>query len=92
MGRKKMCDMSPVERVNMAMKGLTWDEAEEAGVEILARCLALHVYARKDGVDWVDKTSKRIIKRAQEWKDEGNHSWILAWAAVAHKKEQNKEK
>ena len=92
MPRKKLSEMTPIERVDQRMKGMTWEEAEDVGVEILARCLALHMYARKDGVDWFDKTSKRIIERAQEWKDEGNHSWILAWAAVAHKREQNKEK
>lgn len=91
MPRKKLSEMTPIERVDQRMKGMTWEEAEDVGVEILARCLALHMYARKDGVDRFDKTSKRIIERAQEWKDEGNNSWILAWAAVAHKREQNKE-
>lgn len=92
MARKKLSEMTPIERVDQRMKGMTWEEAESVGVEILTRCLALHMYARKDGADWFDKTSKRIIKRAQEWKDEGDNSRILAWAAVAHKREQNKEK
>ena len=92
MARKKLSEMTPIERVDQRMKGMTWEEAESVGVEILARCTALHIYARKDSVDWFDKTSERIIKRALEWKDEGNNSQILAWAAVAHKREQNKEK
>ena len=91
MPRKKLSEMTPIERVDQRMKGMTWEEAEDVGVEILARCLALHMYARKDGVDWFDKTSKRIIKRAQEWKDEGNHSWILAWAAVGYKRQQENQ-
>lgn len=91
MTRKKLSEMTPIERVDQRMKGMSWEEAEDVGVEILARCMALHVYSRKDGKEWFDNTMKRIIERAQEWKDEGNNFRILAWAAVAHKREQNKE-
>lgn len=89
---KRLKDMTPIERVDQRMKDMTWEEAEDVGVEIMARCLALHVYARRDGPDYWKRTFKRIIERAQEWKDEGNNSTILAWAAIAYEKERNEEK
>lgn len=42
--RKKLSDMTPIERVDQRMKGMSWEEAEDVGVEILARCLSLHVH------------------------------------------------
>ena len=90
MARKKLSEMTPIERVEQRMKGMTWEEAESVGVEILARCLALHVYARKDGADWFDKTSKRIIERGVKWAKQ--NASVLAFAAMGFRMEQNKEK
>jgi hypothetical protein len=36
MSRKKLSDMTPIERVEQRMKGMSWEEAEDVGVEILA--------------------------------------------------------
>ena len=83
MGRKKMCDMSPVERVNMAMKGLTWEEAEEAGVEILARCMAFHCYAAHDGEEFYKRIMKNIAERGDVWAKE--NAATLAIAALGNK-------
>lgn len=67
--KKKKSEMTPVELVDRALKGRTWEEAEEAGVEILARCMALHVYAREDG-DYYNQIAERICRRADQWAKE----------------------
>ena len=59
--------MTPVELVDQALKGRTWEEAEEAGVEILARCMAFHVYAKKDGEEYYMNIVERICLRADAW-------------------------
>lgn len=59
--------MTPVELVDQALKGRTWEEAEEAGVEILARCMAFHAYAKKDGEEYYMNIVKRICLRADAW-------------------------
>ena len=87
MARKKLSEMTPFERVNERMKGLTWDEAEEVGIEILAKCMALHVYSRKEE-DYPLALMKRICKRADEWAHEEGHPAILAMAAVGHRLEK----
>lgn len=91
MARKKKVEMTPVELVDQALKGRSWDEAETAGVEILARCMALHVYARKEGKDYFKGIMKRICTRADEWAHEPGNPTILAFAAVGHKLEQKEE-
>lgn len=68
--RKKKSEMTPVELVDRALKGRTWEEAEEAGVEILARCMALHVYAREDGDKYFKQIAERICRRADQWAKE----------------------
>lgn len=83
--------MTLMERVDRQLEGSSWDEAEEIGIEILGRCTALHVYARKEGGDYLMNLLRRICKAADKWAHEGNHSWILAFASMGHKKKM-KEK
>ena len=80
--------MTPIERMNYIMKGATWDDGEAVGIEMLARCMALHVYARKEGKEYFDQLMKRICTRADEWAHEPGNPTILAFAAVGHKIEQ----
>ena len=54
MARKKLSEMTPYERVDSRMKGMSWEEAEDVGVEILARCIALHTFAREDIDEFVE--------------------------------------
>lgn len=87
--RKKLSEMTYVERVDRALKDASWDQAEEAGIEILARCMALHTYAREKEVDqYILKLLGKICKRADEWAHEGNHPAILAFASMGYKKEK----
>ena len=92
MPRKKKSEMTPVELVDQALNGRSWDEAETAGVEILARCMALHVYARKEGEEYFRGLMKRICNRADEWAHEDNHPTILAFAAVGHERQQKENR
>lgn len=80
--KKKKSEMTPYERVDKSMEGMSWDEAEEVGIEILARVMALHVYSRKEE-DYIGKLMKRICVRADEWAHESERNiFTLAMAAV----------
>ncbi len=86
--RKKLSEMTYVERVDRALKDASWDQAEEAGIEILARCMALHAYARNEGEKYLLELTERICKRADEWAHEGNHPAILAFASMGYEKKK----
>ena len=88
MARKKKSEMTLQERVDSVMKGETWYFAEEFGIEVLARCVALHHYARKDGEEFFMNLTERICRRAGEWAKEGDHAAILAFAALGYKVEK----
>lgn len=89
MPRKKLSEMTPLERSDRILKGASWEEAEEAGVEILARCMALHVYARKDGEEWFKDVMRRIAVRGDQWAKDNRP--ILAFAAVGYKYEKEQQ-
>lgn len=80
MVRKKLSEMTPIERVEERMKGMTWEEAEDVGVEILARCLGLHVHVRKDGEEYLNKIMKRICTQCVKWSQDNAH--VLAAASA----------
>lgn len=88
MPRKKREDMTPMERMEYIMTDATWDDGEAVGIEMLARCMALHVYARKDGEEYLQQLMKRICKRADEWAHEPGNTTILAFAAVGYRMKQ----
>lgn len=76
--------MTPYERVDSRMKGMSWEEAEDVGVEILA----LHIFAREDVDEYMPKLFKRIVDRSFEWaRTEGSFSLAMAKSAVRHQKE-----
>ena len=75
---KKRADMTPMERMEFIMVGSSWDDADEVGVEILARCMALQTYARNNGKPYFESLMTRICKRADEWVHENNNMVRLA--------------
>lgn len=88
MARKKLSEMTPYERVDSRMKGMSWEEAEDVGVEILAKCLALHIFAREDVDEYMPKLFKRVLDRAFEWaRTKGSFPLAMAKSAVRHQKE-----
>lgn len=90
--RKKLSEMTYVERVDRALKDASWDQAEEAGIEILARCMALHTYAREEGGEYLADLMERILKRAVQWAHEGSHPTILAFASMGYEKEKEESR
>lgn len=86
--RKKRAELNPRELSDRMLKGRTWDEAEETGIEILARCSALHIYARKEGYEYMEHLMRRICERGDEWAHEPGNPMVLALASVGHKREQ----
>ena len=70
--------MTPRERMNWIMKYSTWDEAEVVGIDILARCLAFHMYVRHDGDEYFRRIVNEIMTEAYKWAIE--HSFELAMA------------
>ena len=91
MSRKKLSDMTPIERVDQRMKGMSWEEAEDVGVEILARCLALHMYVHKDEEKYIDHLLTRILERGTEWAKENALGLAMASVGLKLKQEANNE-
>lgn len=85
MARKKRADMTPMERMEYIMKDATLDDGEAVGIEILARCMALHVYAFEEGEGYCQQLMERICKRADKWAHEPGSPTILAFAAAGYK-------
>lgn len=92
MARKKKYNLTALKRIEGALTGISWDEAEEVGVEILARVLAFHAYAKNDNVEYFEGLMKKICERADEWAHEPDGIEYLALASVDHKLQQDTER
>lgn len=88
MARKKMSEMTPIERVDRVMKGASWEDAENVGIEILARCISFNYFVNKGGKEYMEKLFARLGDRVQTWTDA--HATQLAMGRVA-KERQEKE-
>lgn len=84
MARKKKSEMTFLERVDRELEGSTWEQAEEVGIEILARVTAYHIYAREDGEEYVRDLIRRICKRGDQWAHEDRNLVRLAFAYLGH--------
>ena len=87
---KKRTDMTPMERMEYIMTDATWYDGETVGIEMLARCLALHAYARKEGKEYLLQLMERLCTRADEWAHEPGNTSRLAAASVGHDIKQGK--
>ena len=88
MARKKMSELTPKERVDRVMKGASWEDAENVGIEILARCISFNFFVNKGGSEYMEKLFARLGDRVQTWTDA--HATQLAMGRVA-KERQEKE-
>lgn len=88
MARKKMSELTPMERVDRVMKGASWEDAENVGIEILARCISFNYFVNKGGKGYMEKLFARLGDRVQTWTDA--HATQLAIGRVA-KERQEKE-
>lgn len=71
---------------------MSWDEAEEVGVEILSRVLALHVYAHDEGGKYVKQLIERICRRGDEWARSDNGTYYLTMAKFGKRIEEKENK
>jgi len=83
-----MSELTPIERVDRVMKGASWEDAENVGIEILARCISFNYFVNKGGKGYMEKLFARLGDRVQTWTDE--HTTQLAMGRVA-KERQEKE-
>ena len=81
--------MTPKERIDRALKGTSWEEAEEAGIEVVARCMAMHIYGRKEGEGYFHGLMRRISVRADEWAHEPGNPLLLAFIALGNRKDES---
>ena len=88
MTRKKLSELTPIERVDRVMKGASWEDAENVGIEILARCISFNYFVNKGGKGYMEKLFARLGDRVQTWTDD--HATQLAIGRVA-KERQEKE-
>ena len=88
MARKKMSELTPIERVDRVMKGASWEDAENVGIEILAHCISFNYFVNKGGKGYMEKLFARLGDRVQTWTDA--HATQLAMGRVA-KERQEKE-
>ena len=86
MARKKLSDMTPIERVDRVMKGASWDDAENVGIEILARCISFNYFVNKGGKGYMEKLFARLGDRVQTWTDD--HATQLAIGRVAKERQE----
>lgn len=88
---KKRSEMSTDERMEFILTGASWDDAEKVGIEILARCMAFHVYSLKEDEDYMNDLFDKICHRADEWAHEPINTRYLALAAVADRMEKSQD-
>lgn len=82
--RKKLQEMTPYERVEPRLKGLSNEEAEDVAVRILAQIVAKHVHIKKDGEEYFRHLMKTIADAADKYTQD--HSFELALGYVVENK------
>ena len=88
--RKKLADMTPFERVEQRMIGVSNEEAEEIAAKILGRLLAKYTHAQnKDPYEFFDRIMKMIINEATAYTKA--HSLELAIVAVMNERKEKGE-
>ena len=90
MARKKTVDMTVQELADLYLKKTSWDKAEGVGVEILARCLARHLHAVKDGDTYFEQLMDKLVKRCDEWSAQNTFPLACMSVALKHERENNK--
>lgn len=64
--RKKLAEMTPFERVESRLKGLTNEEAEDVAMTILANLFIKHTYVLKDGEEWLKQLIPKLGEKAMQ--------------------------
>lgn len=87
MARKKLADMTPYERVEERLVGLSNEEVEDIAIKMLAQIVAKAVYIRGDE-QYIMQLVKRICEKADEFAKD--HSLEIAMGKVIYEQEQGK--
>lgn len=88
MARKKLADMTPYERVEERLVGLSNEEVEDIAIKMLAQTVAKAVYIRDD-LQYIMQLTKRICEKADEFAKD--HSLEIAMGKVIYEQEQGKQ-
>lgn len=88
MGRKKVADMTPIERVDRVMTGMTNEDAESVAVHILSQLIAKRVCINED-FDYMDEVYDKIMEGVKNYATE--HVTELAISRVFLQKEKENE-
>lgn len=89
--RKKLSEMTPFERVASRMKYMSFDEAEDVGIEIMARVVAIRMYAESKDGQYLQGVFERIIKQADDYaRNEGSLYLALIKLNLDKMKEKKK--
>lgn len=86
--RKKLSQLTPIERMNRMMKDISWEDAEIIGIEIVARCLAKRLLVDEVKQDYIDGVFLCIVSRAFNWAEDNTSA--IACAKVYKKHIDNK--
>lgn len=76
--------MTPFERVEPRLKGLTNEEVEDVAVRMLAQVFAKHIHIFKDGNEYYKKLQKHLAEETKAYIL--RNSYELALGSVAHDK------
>lgn len=82
--------MTTYEKVQLCLKGVSNEEAEDAAVKILAQIFAKHMYVYKDEDAWLDKILSNLTQSTREYAH--NNAMSLALGGVIHEMQQDKDK
>ena len=85
MARKKLSEMTPYERVESRLKGLTNEEAEDVALTILAQVFAKHVYIFDDGEEWLKLMMNKLEEKTIDFTQK--NSLNIAAGKVARERE-----
>lgn len=85
--------MTTYEKVELCLKGVSNEEAEDVAVKILAQIFAKHMYMYKDADAWLDKILSNLTQSTREYAH--NNAMCLALGGVIQelqdKKKNNKK-
>ena len=82
--------MTTYEKVQLCLKGVSNEEAEDAAVKILAQIFAKHMYVYKDADAWLDSLLTKLTTSTREYMH--NNAMSLALGGVIHEMKQVKDK
>lgn len=85
--RKKLAEMTPWERVEQRLRGLTNEEVEDVALKILAQLMAKHIHVFEDGKEYFHGFLEKLAEETVKYERE--HSMELAMGAVFRDREKN---